>query len=455
MLPQIAFNDRYRTTAPLGEGAFGRTFAAQDTHTGNDVVMKQVPIRGQKGWKPVEYFEREVKVLRSLNHPGVPHFVDAFQADIEGSGPSLVLVMERIPGESLLEYIQRGHRWEEARAREVMASLLTTLVYLHGLSPPVIHRDIKPANVMLRPDGRPVLVDFGAVGDWTTRVGHGSLTVAGTVGYMSPEQAMGAAGPASDLFALGATMVHALTHCHPADLPRRGLRLLFQDRLGCSADLVEVLENLVAPELSERYASAAAALADLQRPPNPETSRRLQARRDRDRDPRPDPPGPRALVRLQLPAAPRALTDVSAAYLNGQATLNNIKAAGTSLTVFAAVGATLLGAGSLSMVTAAVAGVLAAGIGGAVAGRKNRSQRRLFRDGVAVQGQVCNVQREASGDNLFAHVLYEFEVDGRIHRGELDASGRAARVVQEHDPVLIIHHPRRPERHIALLAGQS
>ena len=140
-------------------------------------------------------------------------------------------------------------------------ALLTTLAYLHGLSPPVIHRDIKPANVMLRLDGRPVLVDFGAVGDWTTRVGHGSLTVAGTVGYMAPEQAMGAAGPASDLFALGATMVHALTHCHPADLPRRGLRLLFHDRLGCSADLVAVLEKLVAPDVSERYASAAMALA--------------------------------------------------------------------------------------------------------------------------------------------------------------------------------------------------
>jgi Protein kinase domain len=448
MLAETVIHDRYRTTVALGEGAFGRTFAAQDTHTGQDVVLKQVPIRGQAGWKPVEYFEREVKVLRSLNHPGVPHFVDAFQADIEGSGPSLVLVMERIPGSSLLEYIQRGHRWEEAAARGVLAALLTTLAYLHGLSPPVIHRDIKPANVMVRPDGRPVLVDFGAVGDWTTRVGHGSLTVAGTVGYMSPEQAMGAAGPASDLFALGATMVHALTHCHPADLPRRGLRLLFHDRLGCSADLVAVLEKLVAPDVSERYASAAFALADLQRPPG---SRQL-ARRPRDEQS--DDPPPRALVRLNLPAAPRALTTVSAAYLNGQATLNNIKAAGTMATVFGAGTLMMYAAGGLTAVTVVAAGVLATGIGGVLAGWMNRAKRRLYRDGVAVQGQVCNVQRESAGDEMFARVLYEFEAGGRAWRGELDASGRAARVVQENDPVLVIHHPRRPGTHIALLAGR-
>jgi len=67
---------------------------------------------------------------------------------------------------------------------------------------------------------------------------------------------------------------------------------------------------------------------------------------------------------------------------------------------------------------------------------------------------VCNVQRESAGDEMFARVLYEFEAGGRAWRGELDASGRAARVVQENDPVLVIHHPRRPGTHIALLAGR-
>src|SRR5688572_5772518 len=82
-----SIKDRYQTTALLGEGAFGRTFAARDTRTGGEVVLKQIAVRGLPGWKPVEYFEREVAVLRTLDHPGVPRFVDAFQTDVEGEGP--------------------------------------------------------------------------------------------------------------------------------------------------------------------------------------------------------------------------------------------------------------------------------------------------------------------------------------------------------------------------------
>jgi hypothetical protein len=446
----MLIQDRYQSSddasAVLGEGAFGRTVAALDTRSGEDVVLKLVPIRGQSSWKAVDHFDREVAVLRSLNHPGVPRFVDAFQADLPGQGPSLVLVMQRIHGSSLLELIQRGQRWEEGRAREVLATLLATLGYLHGLSPPVIHRDIKPANVMLQPDGRPVLVDFGAVGDWTTRAGHGSLTVAGTVGYMSPEQAMGAASAASDLFALGATMVHALTHCHPADLPRRGLRLLFRDRLGCSAELVAVLEKLLAPDLDDRYPTAAAALADLQRPPG-------SLVRAAERELEPDPPPPRALVRLALPPAPRELTPVATAYLNGQATLTRLKTGGVSLAVLGAAAAFLAESGAMTGVVSWAALAAAAGLGGLVASRRNTGRRRLYRDGVAVQGQVLNVQREKTGDELFAEVLYEYEVRGRSFRATLDASGRAAMTVDVGDPVLVVHDPAAPARHIGLLAG--
>jgi serine/threonine protein kinase len=140
----MLLHQRYDVGEVLGEGAFGRTVAARDGATGADVVLKLITIRGLPGWKELEHFEREVAVLRSLNHPGVPRFVDSFQAEIDGSGPVMALVMERIRGESLLALIQRGHRWEEAHARALLESLLGTLDYLHGLSPLVIHRDIKP-----------------------------------------------------------------------------------------------------------------------------------------------------------------------------------------------------------------------------------------------------------------------------------------------------------------------
>jgi serine/threonine protein kinase len=94
---------------------------------------------------------------------------------------------------------------------------------LHARVPPVLHRDIKPANVILRPDGAPVLVDFGAVRTVFRAAAEGGSTVVGTFGYMPFEQYMGQASPASDLYALGATLLHVITGRGPAEFatPRR------------------------------------------------------------------------------------------------------------------------------------------------------------------------------------------------------------------------------------------
>ncbi len=426
----------------LGEGAFGRTFAARDAQTGAAVVVKQIAVRGLPGWKPFEYFEREVAVLRTLDHPGVPRFVDAFESELEGTGPTLVLVMERIAGETLLALIQRGHRWPEQQARSLLERLLETLDHLHRLSPPVIHRDIKPANIMLRADGQPVLVDFGAVHDWGSRAGHGSLTVVGTVGYMAPEQAMGAPAPASDLFALGATAVHALSHCHPADLPRRGLQLAFADRVGCSPELVAVLQRLVEPDLRERYARASDALADLRRPSRPTPPEKALAVRAPTR----------ALVHLALPPAPRPLTKVAQAQLRGRATLRAVKTLGAWATAMAVAGGVLSSSGSPGpLLVAALATIGAAGL--LTFTRGNQRDLHLHRNGTAAEGRVYDVRRDVTGNTLYARVLYDFQVGEQHFRGELDASNAAARQVQVDDPVLIVYDPDRPRRHLATLVG--
>jgi hypothetical protein len=438
----LSIKDRYQNIALLGEGAFGRTYAARDAETGAEVVLKQIAVRGLPGWKPFEYFEREVAVLRTVDHPGVPRFVDAFEAEIEREGPTLVLVMERIAGETLLGLIQRGHRWPEDRARALLQRLLETLDHLHRLSPPVIHRDIKPANVMLRGDGQPVLVDFGAVHDWGSRAGHRSLTVVGTAGYMAPEQAMGAPVPASDLFALGATVVHALSHCHPADLPRRGLRLSFADRVGCSPELVAVLQRLLEPDLSERYARASEALADLRRPPGevtPVKDLELRARQ-------------RALVHIELPPAPRPLTRVAQAQLRGRATLRAVKTLGAWAMAMAVAAGVLTSSGSPGpLLVAALATIGAAGL--LAFTRGNQRDLHLHRHGTAAEGRVYDVRRDLTGNTLYARVLYDFQVGEQHYRGEIDASNAAARQVQVDDPVLIVYDAGNPRRHLATLVG--
>ena len=270
--PAMTSLSDYELGETLGQGAFGRTVAATHKASGRDVAVKILRLAGLPDWKPVELLEREAKVLRSLVHPGIPAFVEAFEdhgdaADESGeaSQPAevqLCIVTARVSGETLAARLERGDRWTTAQAERLTRELLETLAYLHELSPPVVHRDVTPGNVMIDAEGRAMLVDFGAVRSLSHQPGQ-AQTVLGTPGYMAPEQAMGEATPASDLYGLGATLAHVLTHQHPSQLPREGLRISVEGLLGDAGAAARVLPGLLAPEVAARHASARAALAVL------------------------------------------------------------------------------------------------------------------------------------------------------------------------------------------------
>ena len=99
----------------------------------------------------------------------------------------------------------------------MIEAICRILTYLHTRSPPIIHRDLKPENVMRRPDGSLVLLDFGAVKD-APQEAVGGVTIAGTFGYMAPEQLMGQANARSDLYALGVMAITMLTRKSPIEL---------------------------------------------------------------------------------------------------------------------------------------------------------------------------------------------------------------------------------------------
>jgi serine/threonine protein kinase len=438
----MLINGRYQTAELLGNGPFGQTWAAHDLQGGAEVVVKQVSIRGMPGWKPLELFEREVAVLRSLDHPGVPRFIDAFQATLADSGPALILVVERVPGDTLLAMLQRGHRWSEARARQVLQALLETLDHLHGLSPPVIHRDIKPGNIVIRPDGQPVLVDFGAVHDLGIRADHHSLTVVGTAGYLSPEQAMGTAVAASDLFALGATMIHALTHCHPADLPRRGLRLVFHDRVGCSAALTGVLQRMVEPNVTDRYQRAAQVLLDLRLPSRALARTTPMALADQ------------SSRSIGLPGTPRTVSRVASARIEGLSVVEALEtsAHAAPAALFGWAGVWGMGLPSTVLVGAGAVGLSILTLAAMVSHRSARRRYHdLYRSGVAVQGQVRSVKHLQVSAHHYADVRYSYRASGVTYWGEIYCSGEVASVVDERDPVLVVHDPWNPRQHIGLL----
>jgi hypothetical protein len=172
-------------------------------------------------------------------------------------------VQELVPGESLAAALRRGARWNETQVRDLAARVLVILEHLHGQSPPVIHRDLKPSNILRRPDGGVTLVDFGLVRD-VARPEGGSTVSAGTPGYAPLEQFAGRAVPATDLYALGATLVALLARRDPADLlSPRTQRLEFREHVTVSDALARILERLLEPDPARRYETAAAVRRDL------------------------------------------------------------------------------------------------------------------------------------------------------------------------------------------------
>ena len=423
----------YELGRKLGEGAFGATHVATKIESGETVVVKQLSVKGLPDWKPFDRFEREAKVLRSLEHPGVVGFVDAF-----ADGDDYYIVSELIEGETLGQKIDGGARWSEEMATELLRHLLETLAYLHGLSPRVVHRDIKPGNVVIRPDGRPVLVDFGAALDLAARRADGGLTVAGTAGYMPPEQAMGNAGPRSDLFGLGATMLHALSHTHPSEL-LDGLRLQIPDDVAVSPKLRRILERLIEPNPSDRFESADAALAALS------AEEAAPPRAVAKREPTELAVTADAFVALApaarpLPAGTRALLHARSVRANGPLLLLPI------LGILLSIGMFRLG-GLVVGLTVAVVGMV-----WPIAHLFKRRAGAIlaYQNGPAAKGHVL----EAEVGEVETLVTYRVRHQGVAIDGRLRIQTGKAPTPEAGDAVVAFFDSAKPQHHIAMLEAE-
>ncbi|MBW4650465.1 MAG: serine/threonine protein kinase [Kastovskya adunca ATA6-11-RM4] len=255
-------NGRYHLKRKLGHNAGRQTWLAEDLGVSPSelVVVKLLAFGGEVQWDDLKLFEREAQVLKQLNHDRIPTYRDYFHIDDRALW--FGLVQEYIPGTSLKEQLAQGKRFPEKVVRKIAADILKILHFLHELQPTVLHRDIKPSNLIWGEDEQIYLVDFGAVQDRATQEGV-TFTVVGTYGYAPMEQFGGRAIPASDLYALGATLIHLLTGVSPGDLPQRNLRIGFQDKVSLSPTMVSWLEKLTEPAPEERFKSAQEAMQGL------------------------------------------------------------------------------------------------------------------------------------------------------------------------------------------------
>jgi serine/threonine protein kinase len=251
--------ERYQLKQKLGHNAGRQTWLAEDLQASPPelIVIKLLTFGGDMQWDDLKLFEREAQVLKQLDHPRIPKYRDYFSIDDRTLW--FGLIQDYIPGTCLKDLLTQGRRFTERQVRDIALQVLQILTSLHALHPPVLHRDIKPSNLIWGADDQVYLVDFGAVQDRAATEGA-TFTVVGTYGYAPVEQFGGRTVPASDLYALGATLIHLLTGLAPADLPQRRMRLQFSDRINLSASFTSWLEAMIAPDLEERFSTAEAAL---------------------------------------------------------------------------------------------------------------------------------------------------------------------------------------------------
>ena len=260
-------HDRYRIQSLLGRQTGRRTFLASDLQTGLAVVVKLLLFGPDFTWDDLKLFEREAEVLKSLDHPAIPNYLDSFEVETK-QGKGFALVQTYIEARSLQDWIKSGRTFSEEELKIIAKELLTILDYLHHRQPAIVHRDLKPSNILLgdrtgNSPGQVYLIDFGSV---QTAVHGGTRTIVGTYGYMPPEQFGGQTIPPSDLYALGATLIYLATGQHPDQLPQREMRILFEDSVNLSPTLIDWLKWLTEPSTDRRLKSAKQALAALEKP---------------------------------------------------------------------------------------------------------------------------------------------------------------------------------------------
>lgn len=253
--------NRYQIQQLLGQGSMGLTYKAADLMSRRDVAIKQLHVAHIQEWKILDMFEREARILQQLSHPRVPGYIDYFSQD-GSDGLQFLLVQEYVEGKTLKRLIDEGWHGSEAEILDIFLDLVDILVALHSLCPPVIHRDINPKNIIISPNTQvsPVihdvyLVDFGAVQDKIRTTVIGGTTAVGTFGYVPFEQFSGQAVPASDYYALGATLLFMLTHRHPSEFPSEDFKPQFVPFLHVSPAVCRLLEGLLEPSVKQRVAS--------------------------------------------------------------------------------------------------------------------------------------------------------------------------------------------------------
>ncbi|MET0474920.1 MAG: serine/threonine-protein kinase [Mycobacterium sp.] len=265
---------RYRISGILGHGGMATVYDGWDMRLGRPVAIKLLHPGLSANPEFRDRIAFEARSAAALNHPNIVVVHDSGEDFQRGGAP--YLIMERLPGRSLLDAIAHGPLSPE-QVRRVLSEVLAGLGAAHSAG--ILHRDIKPANVVFGGSGEAKIADFGvakAGGHDLTQVGQ----VVGTMAYLSPQRISGApATPLDDLYAVGAIGYEALTGRMPFPqqdpaalmhaITQHDLAPLLAVRPDVDPVLAAVIDRAMAPEEAGRFPNAEAMRVALnsQRPP--------------------------------------------------------------------------------------------------------------------------------------------------------------------------------------------
>ncbi len=216
LTPGVVLQDRYEIADEIGRGGFSIVYRARDRRIGADVAIKLLVPPPAAARLARERLRREVQAVRQLSHPNIVAVYD-----VVDDGPWSFVVMEYVPGPDLAVRVRQRGPLDADGAARLGRDITAALAAAHRRG--ILHRDVKPQNILLAPDGRARLTDFGSarLAGQETVTQTGGLV--GTADYAAPEQLAGGRGDArADEYALGVTLYYALTGELPARLSARG-----------------------------------------------------------------------------------------------------------------------------------------------------------------------------------------------------------------------------------------
>src|SRR5262245_61975387 len=259
---ELASHPRYRIEKLLGAGGMGAVYRAYHRVMERPVALKIISQSLTTKPGMVERFAREAKAAARLSHPNI---VTAF--DAEEAGGTHFLVMEHVEGTDLSRYVRECGPLPVDRACDYVRQ--AALGLQHAFEQGMVHRDVKPHNLMLTPDGRVKILDFGLARLASEAVSEEAVTatgmVLGTVDYVAPEQAYNAhhADIRSDIYSLGCTLYYLLAGKPPFPVgsplqkmmahAKKAPTPLAEFRQDIPEKLIPVLERMMAKNPTRRY----------------------------------------------------------------------------------------------------------------------------------------------------------------------------------------------------------